>query len=299
MKKITTLVSGGRGFVGRFIVERLLTEGHDVSIFGRTAPPESYFSSPVRFLGGVLDPARDFSPILTNIDFLVHAAFDHVPGLYRGGEGHDPEGFRRQNLEGSLALFEAAKQAGVRRVVFLSSRAVYGSERTGRTLTEDLPCHPQSLYGQVKLATEQALCDMAGSDFATISLRVTGVYGPAGPGRRHKWSKLFADYFAGRRIEPRVGSEVHGGDVAAAVSLALTAPAEAVSGQVFNVSDIIVDRRDILEIVQEISDSAPALPERADASTLDVMTTDRLRDLGWHPGGRPLFQNTVAALARE
>lgn len=299
MTRARTLVSGGTGFVGRFIVERLITEGHDVAVFGRTTPPAGYFSRPVRFFAGVLDPAEDFSAAFAGADFLVHAAFDHVAGRYRGGEGDDPEGFRRRNLEGSLALFRAAKQAGLRRAVFLSSRAAYGGETTGAALSEDMPCHPGSLYGQVKLATEEVLRATAGSDFATISLRVTGVYGPAGRGRTHKWSDLFADYMAGRPIEPRAGSEVHGNDVAAAVSLMLATPSQSVSGQVFNVSDIVVDRHDILAIVQAVTGSANTLPDRADATALGIMATERLRALGWRPGGWPLFRETVEGLLKQ
>jgi nucleoside-diphosphate-sugar epimerase len=298
MKGAAALVSGGTGFVGRFIVERLITEGYDVAVLCRTKPPGGYFSRPVRFFAGTLDSAEDFSASFANVDFFVHAAFDHLPGRYRGGEGDDPTGFRRRNLEGSLRFFEAAKRAGVRRAVFLSSRAAYGEEK-GPTLTEDMPCSPGSLYGRVKLATEEALAAMAAPDFATVSLRVTGVYGPAGRGRAHKWSELFGDYLSGRQIEPRLGSEVHGNDVAAAANLVLAAPAKAVSCKVFNVSDILVDRRDILEILREKTGSAYALPDRADASVLSVMATDKLRALGWRPGGRQLFRDTVEALVME
>ncbi|HWK63795.1 MAG TPA: NAD(P)-dependent oxidoreductase [Rhizobiaceae bacterium] len=299
MTRSKTLVAGGTGFVGRFIVERLLREGHDVAVFGRTAPPPGYFTGPVRFFSGMLDPAQDFSQALADADFLVHAAFDHVPGRYRGGEGEDPEGFRRRNLDGSLALFGAAKQAGLRRAIFLSSRAAYGGEATGAILTEDMPCHPGSLYGQVKRATEEALRAMADPHFVPISLRVTGVYGPSGHGRLHKWSGLFADYLAGKPIEPRAGSEVHGDDVAAAVSLMLATPAQAVSGHMFNVSDMLVDRRDILAIVRKVTACAHPLPERAEAAAIAIMATERLHAHGWRPGGWPLFAETVEGLARQ
>lgn len=299
MKRARTLVSGGTGFVGRFIVERLIAEGHDVAVFGREAPPAGYFSRPVRFFAGMLDPAQDFSAALADADFLVHAAFDHVPGRYRGGEGDDPGGFRRRNLEGTLTFFQAAKQAGLRRAVFLSSRAAYGDDTTGAPLTEDIPCHPRSLYGRVKLATEEALRAMAGAGFAAISLRVTGVYGPAGPGRTNKWSELFTDYLAGKPIEPRAGTEVHGQDVAAAVSLMLSASDRSAPGDVFNVSDMLVDRHDILAIVQTVTGSANALPARADTASLGIMVTERLRALGWRPGGWPLFRETVEELVKQ
>lgn len=291
------LVSGGSGFVGRFIVERFVRGGHEVVVLGRTPPRQGFFSRPVHFVPGALDPDSNFDATFEGIDFFVHAAFNHIPGRYRGGEGGDPLGFWRRNHEGSLALFRAARRAGVGRAVFLSSRAVYG-EAAGETLHESTPCHPETLYGKVKLATEEALSAMASPDFATVSLRATGVYGSAGAGRRHKWSELFDDYLAGRVIAPRIGTEVHGVDVAAAVELMLTMPAKTVSGAVFNVSDIVADRLDILEVMRTATGSTAPLPERAPSSALSIMATDRLQALGWQPGGWPLLRETVEALAR-
>ncbi|MGO4837542.1 NAD-dependent epimerase/dehydratase family protein, partial [Rhizobiaceae sp. 2RAB30] len=230
------------------------------------------------------------------MNFFVHAAFDHVPGKYRGGEGSDPEGFWRRNHDGSVALFDAARRAGVRRTIYLSSRAAYGGDSAAGSLHEDMTCAPDTLYGKAKLATETALAKRASPDFVTATLRITGVYGPAGPGRAHKWVELFQAYLAGDPVAPRAGTEVHGEDVAAAIRLMLTSPVEAISGKVFNVSDIVVDRRDLLGIVREITGSPNALPDHANASSLGIMATDRLRGLGWRPGGLSLLRDTVVRL---
>lgn len=299
MSAPATLVSGGTGLVGRFIVERLASRGHEVTVLARMRPPDGFFSRPIRFVEGALDPSRDQSAAFDGIDFFVHAAFDHVPGKYRGGEGEDPDGFWKKNHDGSVALFDAARGAGVTRTVFLSSRAAYGGDGGGSSLREEMACKPETLYGKAKRATEMALEERAAPNFVTVSLRITGVYGPAGAGRAHKWSTLFRDYLAGRPLEPRAGTEVHGDDVAAAVDLLLTLPMESMPGKIFNVSDILVDRHDLLAIVKERTGSPHALPDRADASSLDVMATDRLQTLGWRPGGLPLFRDTVARLAAE
>src|SRR5690606_27083164 len=116
----TTVVSGGTGYVGRSIVEGLLKSGHQVVVLGRTTPAKGFFSAPVTFAPLDLDSGKVDPDLFASASFFVHAAFDHVPGRYRGGEGDDPETFRRRNMDGSLALFEAAKAAGARRTVFLS-----------------------------------------------------------------------------------------------------------------------------------------------------------------------------------
>lgn len=250
------LLTGATGIAGRFLRPALLRAGHRVTCLGRH-PGDHPWS------------LADTDPRLPPADALVHAAFSHRPGAYRGGEGDDPEGFLRLNLDGSRALFAAA---GTRRIVFLSSRAVYGDGRRGTFLFETDTPEPDSLYGQMKLGCEAAL----GSN--GIALRATGLYG----GREHKWRGLFADYLAGRPIAPRAGTEVHGEDLATAVLVAL----EAGDG-VLNVSDLMLDRHDLLARVQARTGCPHPLPPRAGEPLPGRMATCRLRRLGWRPGGWP------------
>lgn len=266
------LITGASGHVGRFLARALADAGHEVVALGRNVVPGTI---PLRWRLG--DPVT-----LPEAGALVHAAFDHVPGLYRGGEGDDPEGFWRRNVEGTRRLFEAALARGVTRVVFLSSRAAYGDARPGATLREEDPVATGSLYGRAKHATERMLDGFADQGMRPVSLRATGVYGLPPGAAEHKWSGLFRDYLAGRPVAPRVATEVHGADLAAAVTLLLATPG---TERLYNVSDIVLDRRDLLARVAVLAGGAYAPPDRADASALAVMATDRLRGLGWRPGG--------------
>ncbi|MCM2400900.1 NAD(P)-dependent oxidoreductase [Rhizobium sp. S153] len=288
------LVSGGTGLVGRYIVEDLLAAGYAVVIGARHPPVEGLFSQPVEFRPLSLDPQQDQTDAFDDAYFFVHAAFGHLPGKYRGGEGGDPDRFRRLNLDGSIRLFETARQAGVRRVVFLSSRAVYDGLAAEKALTEEQFLDPTSLYGEVKLLAERVLADLSSPGFVTSSLRVTGVYGDARP---NKWDALFSDYLAGREVPQRAGSEVHGRDVGQAVRLTLSAEAAKVSGHSFNVSDIVADTRDILDIFQSAVQCPRPLPEPADKMAVRAMPVEKITALGWKPGGRSLFESTVHCLA--
>ncbi len=125
------LVSGGTGLVGRYVVEELLAAGYSVIVGGRRAPLPRLFSRPVEFAPLSLDPETDHIDAFDDAYFFVHAAFSHLPGKYRGGEGDDPEGFRRLNLDGTVKLFDTAKRAGTRRCIFISSRAVYQDDAAG------------------------------------------------------------------------------------------------------------------------------------------------------------------------
>ncbi|WP_375566313.1 NAD-dependent epimerase/dehydratase family protein [Oceaniradius stylonematis] len=285
----TVLISGATGQAGRFIAEEFLATGADVIVMGRTWPAAGFFSEPAEWVAGDLDPDHDFGPAFDGADVFVHCALAHVPGKYRGGEGDDPEGFRRANVDGTLALMAAARRAGVGRAIFLSSRAVYGPKPPGTVLTETTPCAPDTLYGQTKRAVEIALAGMASGRFLPLIVRATGIYGPAGPGRAHKWAGLFADFAAGRAIAPRIGTELHGEDLASAVQLLATLPADQLGAHglapVFNVSDILLDRHDLLAAYADHAGIAHAPPPRADATAFNAMDTARLRALGWRPRG--------------
>lgn len=259
------LITGAGGRVGGMIAAALLAAGHRVTRLGRRPGEQEWDLS-------------NRAPRLPPADALVHAALAHVPGAYRGGEGDDPERFTRLNRDGTLALFEAAREM---RVIFLSSRAVYGDHRRGQTLREDDRPAPDSLYGVVKLAGEAALGPRG------VSLRSTGIYG----GRDHKWSGLFDAYLRGEPVAPRVGTEVHGDDLAAVVRLMLHRP----EAGVFNVSDLVLDRHDLLKRVRALTGCPHPPPPRVEGPLPGVMATDRLRALGWRPGGRDRLDAFLAS----
>ncbi|EJC81161.1 nucleoside-diphosphate-sugar epimerase [Rhizobium leguminosarum bv. trifolii WSM2297] len=288
------LVSGGTGLVGRYVVEELLTAGYQVIVGGRRAPHPRLFSRPVEFAALSLDPDKDQIDIFDDAYFFVHAAFNHVPGKYRGGEGDDPKTFHKLNLDGTVRLFEAAKRAGTRRCIFLSSRAAYGQHPEGTELTETMLAEPETLYGQVKLDAERALTHLSTPGFAGVSLRATGIYGDLSP---NKWDGLIADYLAGRPVVSRAGTELHGRDLGRAVRLMLETESTRISGEVFNVSDISVDTRDILSPIGRETGCRHLLPPAADKAALNPMSTAKIRALGWMPGGAPLFEETMQQLA--
>jgi nucleoside-diphosphate-sugar epimerase len=282
-------VTGGTGLVGRFIVEEALAAGDAVTVLTRRAPAPGVFSAGVAHQP--FDLARPAAQ-LEGVEALVHAGFAHVPGRYRGGEGDDPEGFLARNGAGTARLFEEARAAGVGRIVFLSSRAVYGDYPPGTALSEEMPPRPDTLYGEVKREAERAL---AALPLSGVSLRATGVYGPAGPGQRHKWRDLFDSFLAGEEIVSRRGTELHGEDLAAAVRLLLTVPAEALSDGIFNASDILLDRRDLLAEVARLTGCRTPLPA-ASTAPVSEMRTGRLRALGWRPGGWPRLRESLPAM---
>jgi len=266
-------LTGATGLVGRWIARAAEAAGHSVDPL------------PGWRLGEV--------PDLAGCDALVHAAFRHVPGRYRGGEGDDPEGFVRTNLDGSRDLFQAARDQDVGRVLFLSSRAVHDGHAPGTELADDLPPAPTSLYGEVKAEAEALLAAMEGPDFRTASLRPTGVFGPGQP---QKWAGLIRDFLAGRSVPSRVATEVHGADLGAAALLVLDDPA---MGGSYNVSDLILDHHDLLSGIAVLTGSHMQPPRRADAGSLRVPVCARLDALGWRPDGLARLHADLPQILRD
>jgi nucleoside-diphosphate-sugar epimerase len=266
-------LTGASGLVGRFLLGGL---PGPVRVLGRRALPGHAFR-PWDLTG----PAPD----LSGIDTLIHAAFSHVPGRYRGGEGDDPRGFLQANLDGTRRLFDAAAKAGVTRIQFLSSRAVFDGAPEDTPLTEDRPPDPGSLYGQVKAAAEAHLCAMP---LIGQNLRATGVYGP---GKDHKWQKVFADYLAGRPISPRRGTEVHGADLASAARLLQ----DSTQRGAFHLSDLLLDRHELLSEVQRLTGCPHAPPPHSDRP-VNALICKRLPALGWRPGGMARLRADLPAM---
>ncbi len=289
------LVSGGTGLVGRYIVEELLSAGYQVAVGGRDPPQPGLFAQPVAFVPLSLDPSENQSEAFDDAYFLVHAAFSHIPGKYRGGEGEDTEGFRRFNLDGTVKLFETAKQAGIRRCIFLSSRAVYGDRPPGEVLTEASELAPNTLYGEVKRDAEHALFSLSSPGFVTASLRATGVYGDLRP---NKWDDIFADYLAGKPVASRAGTEVHGRDLAHAVRLLLETETSRVDGKAFNLSDVLTDTHEILGYLQGATGCPHVLPAPSPRSVVSEMDTSKIRALGWRGGGAAALKETIESLAK-
>ncbi|MEE2861182.1 MAG: NAD-dependent epimerase/dehydratase family protein [Paracoccus sp. (in: a-proteobacteria)] len=262
-------LTGASGIVGGFVRAALLRAGHRVTPLDRAHGWQ---------LG---QPAP-----LERHDALIHCAFAHAPGRYRGGEGDDPQGFVRANLDGTRSLFDQAADQGVGRILFLSSRAVHDGHPAGTRLADGLNPAPTSLYGEVKAQAEAHLAALRPHGIATCALRATGVYGP---GPANKWRGLFADHIAGRPVEPRVATEVHADDLARALVLLLDHPAPPPS---LNCSDLILDRHDLLALL----DSRNPPPLRADRSSLRVPDCRGLMLAGWRPGGMALLRSTLPAM---
>jgi nucleoside-diphosphate-sugar epimerase len=292
---LTAAVTGATGYVGRFIVDRLIGEGVSVRAWRRQNSDLRGMPSGIQWTDGDLSSPQAADALLEGADMLVHAALDHQAGRYRGGEGGDLAGYLQTNVAGSLALLAKAREDGVKRCVVISSRAVFGEAARTGPLADEEPPRPDTHYGAAKAALEAFVQSLGHEGWPIAALRPTGVYGVVVPAEKSKWFDLVARALSREPVESRAGTEVHGRDVAEAVWRLLTAPPGEVGGRAFNCSDIVVSTRDIVRLVHRTAEMSGPLPKPAPVP-VNVMSHEGLDRLGVVFGGRPLFQATVERL---
>ncbi len=175
------LVTGGAGFIGSHIAERLLEEGHGVRILdnfstGRRENIEPFarrFGDGIEILEGDVAELEDCRRAVDGIGYLIHqAALASVPRSLA-----DPVATHRANATGTLNLLVAAREAGIRRFVYAGSSSVYGdSEKLPKD--ETMCPKPLSPYALSKLSGEEHL-RLFGLNFGmeTVTLRYFNVFG--------------------------------------------------------------------------------------------------------------------------
>ncbi len=170
-----TLVTGGAGFIGSHLVDALLARGDEVSVVDHlqrhtdVAEGARVFRSDVSDVGAMVDAFREAKP---EVVFHLAAQIDVRWSV------SDPSKDAHVNIGGTAAVLEAARDAGVRRVVLASTAAVYGDPSVVPT-REDAPLRPLSPYGAGKAAAETYLELFSRlHGISTVSLRMANVYGP-------------------------------------------------------------------------------------------------------------------------
>jgi nucleoside-diphosphate-sugar epimerase len=173
-----TLVTGGAGFIGSHLVDRLLQDGHEVTVLddlstGLEANFEAVRDDIELVVGDIRDPAlcREHC---RGVDWVFHlAALGSVP---RSVE--DPITTHEVNITGTLNVLMAARDAGVERVVFSASSAAYGDTEV-LPKVEGMAPRPLSPYAVSKIAGE-GYCSAfhAVYDLPTVSLRYFNIFGP-------------------------------------------------------------------------------------------------------------------------
>ena len=169
------LITGAAGFLGSSLANRLAREGHQVRGIDdlSTGDPQS-LSPDVLFTRGDVNDRPKLWTLLQEVDCVYHLAARVLVAesiLY-------PREYNAVNVGGTVSLMEAMRDVGVRRVVFISSGAVYG-DQGDQPLREEAPLNPHSPYAVSKLSAEYYVRTIGDLwNIETVCLRVFNAYGP-------------------------------------------------------------------------------------------------------------------------
>jgi UDP-glucose 4-epimerase len=169
------LVTGGAGFLGSALANRLAQDGHQVRVIDDLSAGDSAcLDDQVLFTRGDVSDRPKLWTLLQNVDCVYHLAARVLVSesiLY-------PRAYNEVNVGGTVSVMEAMRDAGVQRVVFTSSGAVYG-EQAEQPVREDQIPNPQSPYAVSKLAAEYYVRTIGALwGIETVILRIFNAYGP-------------------------------------------------------------------------------------------------------------------------
>lgn len=286
-------VTGATGFLGRYIVNELLTAGHSCRCWARdSSNRDGFVDGPIDWIRGELADAQSATALASGVDAVVHSALYRPGAGFRGQEG-DIATFVRKNVLGTIELIEAARAARVSRFVFISTCAVHEVILDDRPLDEAHPLWATSHYGAHKAAIEQFVHSYGlGHGYDICAVRPTGIYGLATPPQNSKWFGLVQQVARGEDVSTdRGGKEVHAADVATAVRILLTA--DGIAGQAYNCYDMYIADQDVAEIAKELTGSKSRI-ENCKRTPRHQIETGKLRALGMTFGGPEKLRTTIS-----
>jgi UDP-glucose 4-epimerase len=300
---VRSLVVGGAGYIGSVVAQHLVDAGHEVTVLDNLSRGHEWAvpDGAALHVVDVLDRPALAAVVAEGFDSVLHFA-----ALSLVGESvTQPVTYFRTNVGGTLNLLDAMREAGVRRLVFSSTAAVYGEPETV-PIPETAPTRPTNPYGASKLAVDQAIgYEAAASGLGAVSLRYFNVAGASGrQGELHDPEThlipAVLKVATGEQDAVRIfGTDyptpdgtairdyIHVDDLARAHLLALDATTQAGhhvfnlgNGTGFSVREVV----DAARLVTGCQIPAVESPRRSGDPAVLVASSDRARrDLGWVP----------------
>lgn len=295
------LVTGGAGFIGSHLVERLLKDGHRVIVLDNFSTgrrenlvhlKENKNLSIVKIdisVGG-----KKLEKCFKGIDWVFHLAAlaDIVPSIVA------PLDYHRANVDGTVNIIEASRKAGIKRFIYAASSSCYGIPDIYPT-PETAPIRPQYPYALTKNVGEQYVLHWGEIyKLPVISLRLFNVYGPKSR-TSGTYGAVFGTFLA-QKLAGKPFTVVGDGRqrrdftfVADVVSAIITAAKSDVTNEIFNVgSGTTYSVNRLVELLGGEVTHIPKRPGEPDCTLADIRKIKKI--LGWQP--RVPFEKGVAVM---
>ncbi len=292
------LVTGGNGYIGRWLAHELLAHQIDVVSFDRLPPDPSgrpVLPSSARFVQGDI---TDREAVIAAARSNAFSAIIHLAGIVTMGCERDPDLGMRVNLGGTHNVLEAARLCEIPRVVFASTISVYGPD-VSQPMTEATPALPLTWYGMSKLMAEQLglyYQRRFGLDFRAA--RLAAIVGPArnaASGSATMYTSLIIERAALGQpyeidVDPEAGTPVcYAKDAARALATLATVPSA--PQRIYHISTGLVTAQGLIDIVRRRVPDAqlsfnpdPGLAPVSRISRDWQLSIDAARrELGWQP----------------
>jgi UDP-glucose 4-epimerase len=285
----TAVVTGGAGFIGSHLVERLLADGHDVTVIDNFSTGRAFNLAHLRenprltvHEADVADMRR-IASAFTGVDWVFHMAAlaDIVPSIQQ------PMAYHHSNVDGTIAVLEAARAAGVKRFLYTASSSCYGIPDAFPT-PETADIRPQYPYALTKYVGEQYAMHWAHVyKMPVVSLRLFNVYGP-----RSRTSGTYGAVFGvflAQKLHGQpltvVGDGAQTRDFTFVTDVAdafVTAASSSVSGEIFNVGS--TNTYSVNRLVELLGGDVVHIPKRPGEPDCTFADTSKIaRILGWRP----------------
>ena len=267
----SVFVTGGAGYCGSLLVPQLLDEGYKVTVYDVMFFGDNFLPKDNPNLKIVQGDIRDTELLAQSV--VGHDAFVSLACISNDASFELDEKLSTSvNLDAFEPMVVAAKNAGVKRFIYASSSSVYGvSDKPD--VTEDHPLVPLTLYNKYKGMCEPLLQKNTDDDFVGVTFRPATVCGYAPRLRLDLSVNILTNHainagkitvFGGSQQRPNL----HIQDYCDAVKLFLTAPAEKIQNEVFNVGTQNLTIMQIAELVREVV--SKEFPER---ERVEIVTT--------------------------
>ncbi len=282
-----SLVTGGAGFIGSHLVDRLLSEGHKVTVLDNLSTGHlgnlKHLEKNPNFSFREIDVCQhqDVAPEFEGVDWVFHLAAlaDIVPSIQR------PLAYLRAGVDATISVLEAARLAGVKRFLYAASSSCYGIPDAYPT-SETAEIRPQYPYALAKNLGEQSVMHWAQTyNLPTVSLRLFNVYGPRAR-TTGTYGAVFGVFLAQKLAEKPytvVGDGTQTRDftyVSDVVEAFYAAADSSVTGEMMNVgSSQTFSINRLVQLLRGAVVYVPKRPGEPDCTFADVAKIERL--LGW------------------